>query len=454
MSTQQKTQLSVSPEMIKLLGEKLYTSHTSVIVTRELVQNAIDAVKMTKNAKNRVVIEYFFDSYSNKYHLTVKDQGVGMSEFTLTQVFLTLGLSGKRNSESVTGGFGIAKASIFSCQSWEVYTREKGKKDFLYVSDVTLGESVQKIPVNIAGYADFNTVVRVTVKDTYAYTKNAILRMILDCNSQVKMTLIDKNEETKRYLTYKKPKYQFVIAHNSNLSVSGYRKRRQDATSKIIYRLNGLVQYLEYLGDSKDDLFIDVFTTFSPISNEYPFSMSRERIQTNSDWYSTIRSIIQGMQKDTLQSNDEDTKNPVGRPVKPIEFYFSGKPENYQINAPNRSKLYNVKSKNLTLLYANILYIFGKRDFKVTLISDEETHGYNESGFNFGINPDSFANFNDSISLVLAVYSLALHELSHDVYTYHDEKFTSHMAEKALTCNPFFSRYWKSLMTYAERSIK
>ena len=52
MSSNENANITVSPIVLKMIGRKLYNSHPLIILTRELLQNSIDAVNK-KHKRNR-----------------------------------------------------------------------------------------------------------------------------------------------------------------------------------------------------------------------------------------------------------------------------------------------------------------------------------------------------------------------------------------------------------------
>src|SRR3990172_1902824 len=117
-------QLTISPELIQLLGKKLYNNPLIVILVRELLQNSHDA-QSTKIDLDVSYQEDNEDFNKSTVTLTCTDNGTGMSEDTLLNTFLSIGASKKIGI--TTGGFGIAKVSIFASLSWQVVTWQGGE---------------------------------------------------------------------------------------------------------------------------------------------------------------------------------------------------------------------------------------------------------------------------------------------------------------------------------------
>lgn len=96
-------------QLLNLLSASLYKGDVLNVSTRELVQNAFDAVKTAQEQ----VINIHWD-YSQR-RLTVQDSGLGMSPQIVQDVFLTIGGTNKDglDAEDRSGGFGIAKVQFF-----------------------------------------------------------------------------------------------------------------------------------------------------------------------------------------------------------------------------------------------------------------------------------------------------------------------------------------------------
>ena len=121
--TTTNTNLKISPEVIRMLGRKLYSSHPLPIVVRELLQNSIDACKRY-DVTPQIDISIDIDTEDKMINVTCKDNGEGMTEDILLNKFLCLGESGKRDDKGGTGGFGIAKAAIMSNIFWSVHSHD------------------------------------------------------------------------------------------------------------------------------------------------------------------------------------------------------------------------------------------------------------------------------------------------------------------------------------------
>lgn len=96
-------------QILSLLSASLYKGDVLEVATRELLQNSYDA---TKNVENPT-IHFEWDSHDRI--LTCEDNGIGMTENTVKDVFFTVGGTLKEGLDvsERSGGFGIAKVQFF-----------------------------------------------------------------------------------------------------------------------------------------------------------------------------------------------------------------------------------------------------------------------------------------------------------------------------------------------------
>lgn len=117
---------TISDQVIELLIEPLYEQQEKLkVVTRELLQNALDACKK-KDVNTDIKIRILNDGGEN--YLEIEDNGIGMDLTELRQNFLTVGRTNKKNnSMGMVGEYGIGILSIFLIgNEAEVYTKKKG----------------------------------------------------------------------------------------------------------------------------------------------------------------------------------------------------------------------------------------------------------------------------------------------------------------------------------------
>lgn len=134
-----KIKLDYHKDLGGILGNSLYSGDIAKIASKELVQNAVDAVRpLGDKGKIRVIFDESgnmkrprkadgttdYDAEPSVDHPTdypyvrVMDNGPGMTEDQIATVFTNLGESGKRTDASASGGFGLAKASFLLGGKW------------------------------------------------------------------------------------------------------------------------------------------------------------------------------------------------------------------------------------------------------------------------------------------------------------------------------------------------
>lgn len=125
-----KLKFTVSNDVIELLIKPLYEQQDNLkVVTRELLQNALDACKNI--GVNADIVIRIYESGEDLY-FEVRDNGIGMNIDDIRRNLLTVGKSSKKDEENgMVGKYGIGILSIFLVgECAEVYT-VKEKADLL-----------------------------------------------------------------------------------------------------------------------------------------------------------------------------------------------------------------------------------------------------------------------------------------------------------------------------------
>jgi len=95
--------------VLEILSKQIYDSPYAMV--RENVQNCYDAVLMRAKEEGGDLSQYKIDIVLEHEIITIKDDGIGMSEEVLRNNFWKAGSSGKNNSKAreagVIGTFGI-----------------------------------------------------------------------------------------------------------------------------------------------------------------------------------------------------------------------------------------------------------------------------------------------------------------------------------------------------------
>lgn len=129
-----KVGAGMDKSIFKKLGENLYKSGIGSVVTKELLQNAIDGVRATGGGR----VEASINAKTNT--IEVSDTGVGMLPNVMEKEFVDIG--GSLKPDGASGGYGLAKVGIIS-----------KAKQFTAVS-VAKNAKGQKVMSTLTGTAD------------------------------------------------------------------------------------------------------------------------------------------------------------------------------------------------------------------------------------------------------------------------------------------------------------
>lgn len=412
--------ITTSPELIKLLGDKLYDGRLDAILIRELIQNAVDA--SPKGGEINVVTNWEIRDGGVDFSLGVEDFGIGMDKQVLTEVFLNIGGSYKpsqNGGKESTGGFGIAKVALFNADTWDIHTR-----NLTMDQDLQLGETFEREGTVVTCYKTFER----SMSDYYACKA---IRLIYSNNVKglnhngsavepYKATGRIHHHQTDQGIDYTirfaKP-FQYPWEGNMR-KCSGY----------VIYRINGLVQTMVYSGEDLVNANKNIVVDFgdigySPIEKSYPFSMSRESV--TGEVAATVNKLLLTLAKDTYST----IKNEGRGTLKVWENERTG-----LISHSYNGKIYrpSLTDRRIARLWARLVKTM-EPDLELQIVVTNEvgTMAFWD-GISIGINPQAFlddcweiVSQGDSGAFVMAMWHLACHELTHRWYEQHDERFTS-----------------------------
>lgn len=266
---------SISEDVIELLIKPLYGQQDSLkVVTRELLQNALDACK--KKEVNADIIIKIHEKGDDLF-LEVKDNGIGMDIQDIRTNFLTVGKSDKRNSQNgLVGKYGIGILSLFLLGEYaEIYTMKK--RNELLAFKLHIEENKKQV----SWMDDVDSGILETLKDQSSYT---LLRIkikekekISNLKSQEEIFRVLgldgylTNEHTKITIIYNENKYEVDklevgdYFYKVNDEVSVYRSEWLDADKK-----ETLSSTLRAVYEQRNTiLFNDMISRATYITKEY-----------------------------------------------------------------------------------------------------------------------------------------------------------------------------------------
>lgn len=106
--------IALSPKIYSMMSDKLYTDRIGSAV-REVCSNAWDGMKMKSLAEGKPIEPFSVTLPTDlEPHFIVEDFGVGMPDEAAQDLYSTLGLSTKENSNDQIGAFGLGSKSPFA----------------------------------------------------------------------------------------------------------------------------------------------------------------------------------------------------------------------------------------------------------------------------------------------------------------------------------------------------
>jgi hypothetical protein len=266
-----------------MLGRKLYSSDPLPIVVRELLQNSVDACKRKGVEPDiRISILKLREVDLETVLVTCTDNGIGMTADQIVNDFLCLG-GKKADGSGQTGGFGIAKAAILGGDNWAVRSLDNYlNKEILENGAVIEKRSRMngtKVSVLIESPVYFSTV-RETLQMIYYSDVRVRLTVRMDYSPTVSIDdPVAGFPDVERKMLDENKDFDFWGCEDLKV-LDDEQKLSMNDTGWTIVRLNGLMQfrYGSHQDYRKNNLFFDIKTDKEPESPDYPFSMSRESL--------------------------------------------------------------------------------------------------------------------------------------------------------------------------------
>jgi hypothetical protein len=432
-----KVQVKVSPHLFLALGKQQYKNHSAVIALRELLQNSRDAcIRANRVPDIRIVLDG-----NEPTTIECRDNGCGMSEYDIANKLLVYGVpedKSDRKGQDCVGGFGVAKVLLFGCFPWHVSTHG------IYIDDeIFFGEKESKKVDYVDGCNVSLTVEkRVDISElllAFGMIAFSDVPVTLTYNNQTELVQFDgklKEHKSTKFCHVYLADPVTVLGH----TLSGY----------AIYRLRGLVQFIENQDFKGFNVIIDIDTNLDAQSPDYPLTTSRESLKGNEWW--EIYSLLSDFKENplTTKSNIVDKKSQV-KLYRDKTFEGRGRGCDDNRSAANQEKSDSVgrrsgvgipilvkgRDSKPTTDERRILRLWGEI---VQLVSHDNVFGVgiieSNSTLASRLEHGPFAYYLLNISklpdldkdgLIYYLWTVALHEAVHKWQAGHNEEFTSRM---------------------------
>lgn len=326
----QMTPAHLAPQLIKSMAVSLYSKNKPRVIAKELTQNWLDEHdEIGQTEPGKVVF-----GYSDKnpvtgapaHTMTVRDAGRGMTPEQLYTYFTDLASSGKRNTKSARGGFGVAKAAPLGASDYvkvESIVDDPGGSGFkvMYKFEGTpdqLIDQLKGVPMNMEVLTNPDAYTGLSVKtywsdNEYFTEAQRYFEQLMKFSHNLPSDIIkfeDYNSaphtEANEWLRYNKPLQGWDLSHNvktltrkpapatlqHTMNLPGadvnihYDPVIGNSTSglQLAYLNKGTVQEMARMGtkpgmeDLPEFVQVDIIPTVEEGQDHYPFTMNREQI--------------------------------------------------------------------------------------------------------------------------------------------------------------------------------
>ena len=397
------TVLKMDESIVLALGTKLYSQPLWWVLTKELMQNALDA------GATNIYVTTDFDK-----ELEFLDDGNGMTKQELLDVFLTVGASDKIKTSQTIGGFGIAKLAIFSCDDFFVKSGKYGISKTMLLNHSSLKASQIK-PIN--GFH-----VYVEKKNLFRWNGEKELKWYLSAiDRDVNIYLNDE------LITKFVPAITTIGSGTEQYSVI---PPMSYGTYEVLVRANGLPLFKSYISSPSGNDFpgiivlYDIRTSSDPYSEDYPFNVTREAFSDNSDHVGKLSSITSkiGRSLNEIREVEITNKRNVFKDEE-AELWYCFNPDVTEKTLKalewfkSRIKLlYMLNGEDCTCEFG----IIGKEDEDKKIIASYQEE--KDSGEVFYLSDSTY----DRCEITAA----AIHEFSHRKHQNHYEEFAREMTRQ------------------------
>jgi len=432
----------------RILGSSLYAGDVPKTITRELIQNAVDAVSDPATGELAPgAVRIAFAQGTGAATITVADSGKGMTREELETVFTDLGSSGKRDVATARGGFGLAKASILlGGQHAEIST----------VVDVPMGQGIsRRMRYTLAGTPE-DFLKHVDVQETPAPSEPTGTRIhvklsptadLWQAKGQFERASEDYPGADSPFQNGPRLAWQDVEtfqAPGADITIRQTPTERRtpvqgflgyDVLNHGMYQFEGGTLMNPGTGYPQR-VTVDVRATVPEGHADYPFTANRERLRDS------IVKVVDKRVQETIGSQAAARQTALalkqfGSPAR----MANGVPyiDNYgvwpkiQAAVTPAVQAFMAGALDVARAFGEALQI-PPHDV-LGVIFSKETHGVNvhlggDRGRAVYLNPVSWFEGEQSADRVVGgVLHTIVHELTHDAVRGHDEKFTMQLAE-------------------------
>lgn len=284
--------------LIKKLGENLYASNREFVIVRELVQNAVDAVRGAFGNKPGGEIEYsskaLNSAYDNGAEIRLTDNGSGMSPDVAVNHLLDIGSSFK-DAESAAGGFGIAKVALFhDAKEIEVLTRAKVNGQLVETKITGSGDDWMNGDLEIVSHPvsrydkagdpqETGTSIRLVYDNLARYDLDLAWAKLERGSSLDGVKLVADNMSTTRTFPAAREFSETIDLPGSRIDVSLGRDLATYGMTEVYILNNGIEQFQARIHHQStnlpDRVFFNVQPKGKPEDTGYPFNTSRDALK-------------------------------------------------------------------------------------------------------------------------------------------------------------------------------
>lgn len=284
MSTIQAS-FTVSADLVDIIARSMYRQSRTPVVTRELIQNAVDAA-----ARRGVkpVIDILIETENDgDLHIAVADNGTGMTADVITGKFLCFGASGKAGQNGSVGGFGLASAAITRNKFWSVRTHNLLAEPVDGHVEITEDEAVEfydgcKVDVWISQGNWSSWCVQSAVMFATLSSYPAGSHVNLTVKTSFNNFQADVSNTAADFLADARPPESLKPTGGWSALVSAKPINLPGGMSKLaglsLIRIGGLLMFYKQTTNRKTNIFVELPNT-DPRSDDYPLSSSRESLR-------------------------------------------------------------------------------------------------------------------------------------------------------------------------------